>query len=151
VGALAILALNRAGNRARGTVRPRSATWTTLLITIAFLVGSGRSAQRWRARAALVSGACLLGVLLNAEVIIDFRLVADRVSGPQPHQGTRRPCWLSGALCVLMAAFAGSASGCAGCCRAACIAASMIYGRGLSPLGPALGLRSLALLAGALC
>jgi len=47
---------------------------------IAFLVGLGRpAASGWRRTAALVSGACCWPCLLNAEVIIDFRLVGDRV------------------------------------------------------------------------
>jgi len=66
------------GNRARRTVRtPVLAPWDYVLIIIAFLVGLRRR-PALRRTAALVSGACLRGVLLNAEVIIDFAFVSGR-------------------------------------------------------------------------
>ena len=71
LGALSILALN-----VRGIVLEDGPTPVShmdyVVIIIAVLVGFGRDAAHWRRTAALVSGACLLGVLLNAEVIFDF-------------------------------------------------------------------------------
>lgn len=71
LGALSILALN-----VRGIVLEDGPTPVShmdyVVIIVAFLVGFGRDAAHWRRTAALVSGACLLGVLRNAEVIFDF-------------------------------------------------------------------------------
>jgi len=83
-----------------------------LIIIAAFLVGFGRSAQRWRRTAALVSGACLPWGGRCSTPISDHRFRpgwGDRVIRPQPPPRSRRPCWLEwGALLAgVMAALLG--------------------------------------------
>jgi len=147
-GALAILALN-----VRGIVLEDGPTPVShmdyVLIIIAFLVGFGRSAQRWRRTAALVSGACLLGVLLNAEVIIDFAWWAIEY---QAHSLTKNQTALLagvGALCGVMAALLGRRQVRWWLPMLPCIAASMILARATTSRA-ALGLVPLALLLAAL-
>lgn len=68
---LAILLLN-----IRGVVLDEGPTPIShmdyVLMILAFLVGFGRSERRWLRTSALICGACLAGILLNAEIIWDY-------------------------------------------------------------------------------